>query len=156
MILFHIYILETTCPLIKERYKDNLELLEMNECQNFLLVFRICDTKIIIDTLYYYNKEAKAIAFFSLQLVSFVYLIVVTIGMKLWLQRVNSKKIIKEEKVYSYFALMIKNIPKFYTLDNVRNDLEEHVPGLEICELFFVYEIADLENVYKKLFDLHF
>lgn len=56
VILFHIYILETTCPLIKERYKDNLELLEMNECQTFLLVFRICDTKIIIDTLYYYNK----------------------------------------------------------------------------------------------------
>lgn len=53
-----------------------------------------------------------------------MYLIVVTIGMKLWLQRVNSKKIIKEEKVYSYFALMIKNIPKFYTLDNIRNDLE--------------------------------
>lgn len=34
--------------------------------------------------------------------------------------------------------------------------MEELVPGTAICEIFFVFEIAELETVYKRLLDLHF
>lgn len=30
------------------------------------------------------------------------------------------------------------------------------MPGVNICEIFFVYEIAELETTFKRLFDLHF
>ena len=50
---------------------------------------------------------------------TFIYLIVVTIGMRWWMIRLN-KKIENEESLYSNFSLMIKNIPKFYQLDDIR------------------------------------
>ena len=51
---------------------------------------------------------------------------------------------------------MIKNIPLFYQIDDVRKEILEIVPEAEICELFFVHEIAKLEIKHKKLLDLHF
>lgn len=50
--------------------------------------------------------------------------------MKIWLQRVNSKQIVKEEKIYGPFSLMIKNIPQFYQISDVRKEIELIVPDV--------------------------
>ena len=64
------------------------------------------------------GEGSLASALLFLQLSSFIYLIIVTIGVKWWMIRLN-KKMLKEEKVYSNFSLMIKNIPKFYQLSDI-------------------------------------
>lgn len=156
VIIFHIYVLETVCPLIHAEYFNDPEALLEYGCQEFLKVFKLCDAKIIYSFLNRNGRYATGFIFFYMQLFSFVYLIATTIGMKLWLQKTNSKKILKEEKVYSYFSLMLKNIPTFYQIDDIKRELEELVPGAAICEIFFVYEIAELETAFKRLFDLHF
>ena len=51
---------------------------------------------------------------------------------------------------------MLKNIPLFYKVEDIRKEIHDIVPEADICELFFVHEIADLEVKFKKLFDLHF
>lgn len=111
-------------------------------CQDFIAVFKICNTRIIMDTLNCRKEYVKAAVFFYLQFFSYVYLIAATIGMKVWLKVVNARHIEKEEKLYSLFSLMLKNIPKYYTLDQLRKEVTEMMPEAEICELFFVHETA--------------
>ena len=76
--------------------------------------------------------------------------------MKWFLQYVNTKKVVKEDKIYAQYSLMIKNIPLYYKIDDVKKEILKIVPDAEICELFFVHEIAGLEINSKKLLDLHF
>lgn len=37
---------------------------------------------------------------------------------------------------------MIKNIPKYYQIEDVRKEIQDLIPEVEICELFFVHPIA--------------
>ena len=37
---------------------------------------------------------------------------------------------------------MVKNIPKYYQIEDVRKEIVEILPEAEICELFFVHQIA--------------
>lgn len=101
---FHIYCLELVCsdPATK--------------CVAFLKFIKFCDTHIIVNALLERGDTSLAYAMVYLELTTFVYLIITTIGMKWWLLRLNSKKIVKEDKIYSEFSLMIKNIPKFYDI----------------------------------------
>ena len=108
LLSFHIYCLELVCQQ------------ESAKCQSFLVVFKFCDTSIMFDTLNDLGEYTLATVLVYMELFTFVYLIVATIGMKWWMIRLNNKKIVKEEKVFSNFSLMIKNIPKFYQLDDVR------------------------------------
>lgn len=83
----------------------------------------------------------EAYIFFALQLLSFVYLIAVTIGMKARLQRMQMN-IKKYRKVYSEYSLMLKNIPRNCTIAHLKEELAKAVPNLQIEELFFLYDLA--------------
>ena len=50
-----------------------------------------------------------------LQLLSFIYLISVTIAMKIWLQMFNRNHILKYQQIYTEYSFMLKNIPKYIT-----------------------------------------
>ena len=141
---FHIYCLETVCNA------------GLFPCPTFLWIFRFVPVNVIYNTLIKLQQNTLAEVFFWLQLGAFLYLIIVTIGMKWFLQYVNTKKVIKEDKIYAQYSLMIKNIPLYYQIDDVKKEILEIVPEAEICELFFVHEIAALEINSKKLLDLHF
>ena len=66
--------------------------------------------------------------FLWLQLIAFLYLILATIGMKWFLHYINAKKVVKEDKVYAQYSLMIKNIPLFYHIDDIRKEVMEICP----------------------------
>jgi hypothetical protein len=55
-----------------------------------------------------------------MELGTFLYLMIATLGTKWWLMRLNYRKIVQDDKIYSQFALVIKNIPHYYQLHDVR------------------------------------
>ena len=50
-----------------------------------------------------------------------------TIGIKIFFQYINQDKISLDEKLFSRFALIIKNVPLYYQLD----DLKEEIKGID-------------------------
>jgi len=46
-------------------------------------------------------------------------LIVATIGIKIYLQHLNADKIMLDEKLFSRFSLIIKNVPLYYQLEDL-------------------------------------
>lgn len=71
------------------------------KCVTFLKIIKFCDTNIMVNVLISRGNTSLALALVYLELAAFVYLIIATIGMKWWLLRLNSKKIVKEDKIYS-------------------------------------------------------
>ena len=106
--VYHIYVLESACPLVSA--SDHQQ-----RCQSFLLIFKLCDPAIIYQVLVQQEREVEANIFLYLQLLSFIYLISVTIAMKIWLQMFNRNHILKYQQIYTEYSFMLKNIPKYIT-----------------------------------------
>lgn len=51
-----------------------------------------------------------------LQLATYLVLVLATVGIKIFFQLVNKDKISLDEKLFSRFALVIKNVPLYYQL----------------------------------------
>ncbi len=105
---YHVYILETVCK--------NKEA----ECTTFLFVFRFCEAKIIHQILINQGQSLQATLFIATQMSAFIIIILMTIGIKVWLHYLNSNKVEREEKIYSRFSLILKNIPGFYNIEDLR------------------------------------
>jgi hypothetical protein len=66
------------------------------------------------------GEEMLAEIFNYLQLVSYLVLIIATIGAKIWLQHLSHNKISGNNKIFSRFALIIKNVPLYLTIEDIK------------------------------------
>jgi hypothetical protein len=66
--------------------------------------------------------EEKVLAdiFNYLQLTSYLILIVATIGAKIWMQHLSHNKIAGNNKIFSKFALIIKNVPLYLQIEDIK------------------------------------
>lgn len=55
-----------------------------------------------------------------LQLTTYLVLVLATVGIKIFFQLVNKDKISLDEKLFSRFSLVIKNVPLYYQLDDLK------------------------------------
>lgn len=87
IVAFHIYVLELV-------FHE-----EPIKCARFLHIFKFCDTRTIYNQLVNTHRTSLATAFLALQMVTFLYLIIVTIGMKWFMQYVNFNKVMRDDKI---------------------------------------------------------
>lgn len=90
------------------------------------------DTSILYDQLENYmnkGKDAKILQY--LQLTTYLVLILSTVGIKIFFQLINKDRISLDEKLFSRFSLIIKNVPLYYQLDDLKEELRAIDPKVE-------------------------
>lgn len=147
-VLYHIYVLEQVCPTLEH---------SETPCTSALGgIFKFCDSDILFDTLNSQGKERTADILQYLQLATYLILVVSTICIKVFLQLINKDRISLEEKLFSRFSLIIKNVPLYYQLEDLKEEMKLISPKLEICEAFYIHRMCEFENNFKLLFDMFF
>ena len=75
------------------------------------------------------QKDAEILQY--LQLASYLILVIATIGIKIFFQYINQDKISLDEKLFSRFALIIKNVPLYYQLEDLKDEIRGIDPKIE-------------------------
>ena len=83
ILIYHIYVVELVCV-------DSDA-----ECSTVLGAFKLCDSNTIYNILNKEGNNSLATGFAFLQMACYLFLVAATIGMKLWLNYINNKKIVK-------------------------------------------------------------
>lgn len=86
-----------------------------NHCAATMGVFYFCDTETLYNTLVASGNQGQATALESIQLATYLILVIATIGIKVILHVLNKGRKL-DGKLFSRFSLMIKNIPLYYQL----------------------------------------
>lgn len=93
---------------------------------------KFLDTNILYKQLEKMGKGGDADILQYLQLATYVVLVLGTVGMKIFFQLVNKDRISLDEKLFSRFSLVIKNVPLYYQLEDLKEELRGIDPKLEI------------------------
>lgn len=118
IVIYHIYILEIACPILENG-------LLAFRCQKMFGMLKFCDSELLYTTLLGNGNNTLAEIFSYLQLLAYLLLAMATIGIKIWLQHVNHHRISQEEKVLSRFALILKNVPRSYQIEDLRKSITD-------------------------------
>ena len=78
---------------------------------------------------------AAANAFQYLNLATFLILVIGTLGVKVLLHILGQRSDL-DSKLFSHFALLIKNVPLYYQLDDLKTELAAMVSNINIQEVF--------------------
>ena len=65
-----------------------------------------------------------------LQFASYIVLVLSTVGIKIFFQLINKDRISLDEKLFSRFSLVIKNVPLYYQLEDLKEELRGIDPKL--------------------------
>jgi len=116
-VIFHIMVIEEVCAYIKETYNpiDHPDLI----CYSFFGI-KFCDSSILYQQLPLMHKQKYADILQYLQLATYIILVFGTVGVKVFLQSINKDKISLEEKLFSRFSLIIKNVPLYYQIEDLK------------------------------------
>ncbi len=88
-------------------------------CYSFFGI-KFCDSSILYQQLAIMNKQKYADILQYLQLATYIILVFGTVGVKVFLQSINKDKISLEEKLFSRFSLIIKNVPLYYQIEDLK------------------------------------
>jgi hypothetical protein len=132
-VVYHIMLLEQTCPTL-EGTKER--------CALLFGIFWNCDNSILYNQLVALGKQDQADTLEYLQLATYIILVIGTLGIKLFLHIIG-KGTVLDEKLFSTFALIIKNVPLYYQLEDLKNELGKIVPDVNIAEvLHFLFRCS--------------
>lgn len=92
---------------------------------------KFLDPDILYQQLDKMGKGGDADVLQYLQLATYVVLVLGTVGMKIFFQLINKDRISLDEKLFSRFSLVIKNVPLYYQLEDLKEELRGIDPKLE-------------------------
>lgn len=116
-------ILEQVCPTLNGTHE---------RCALVFGVFWNCDNQILYNTLVSQGNQNQADTLQYLQLAAYIILVCGTIGVKIFLHILGQKGHL-DATLYSPFALIIKNVPLYYGLEDLKIDLRKRVKNLNIA-----------------------
>ena len=152
--VYHILLIKRVCTYVEDHYQripENNALF----CSSFFGI-RFCDSSILKSQLSAMGKEQEWEILEYLQLATYLVLVLATVGIKIFFQLVNKDKISLDEKLFSRFALVIKNVPLYYQLEDLKEELKEIEPKVEINEMFYLHKSHHFSTTYRLLFDLYY
>ena len=82
--------------------------------------------------------------------ITFVFLMMANFATTNHLGRIESK-LTKSYRIYSHFSLIFKNIPRFMTPGQFREELVKLYPEVKIKEIVFLQKTSGYYEVYNKL-----
>ena len=123
--IYHIMLLQQVCPTI-----DGTD----DRCAHVFGLVWICDNAILHRVLVRQGRQLQANILQYLQLANYLILVVATLGIKIFLH-ILGKNTSLDEKLFSNFALIIKNVPLYYQLEDLKEELKGVVPGLGVAEV---------------------
>jgi hypothetical protein len=119
-VIYHILIIEKVCAHIEATYPRNSEYI----CTTFFGI-KFCDSSIIYDQLTAMGMSRQGEILQYLQLATYLILVIATVGIKIFFQMINKDKISLDEKLFSRFSLIIKNVPLYYQLEDLKEEIRE-------------------------------
>ena len=112
-VVYHIWLLEKVCPYLPAKPLGQ-------GCTEAFTIFKFCDSQKLYQKLEELGWITEAHAFEALEITSYIVLIAATVGIKVLLQKVNQNKVSLDEKLFSRFALLVKNVPLYYSLEDLK------------------------------------
>jgi len=127
-VIYHIMMLNQACPTLDGTPQ---------RCALVFGVFWNCDAQILYNALVAMGNPSQAETLQYLQLATYIILVIGTIGIKVFLHIIGQKSSL-DATLYSPFALIIKNVPLYYQLEDIKVELAKIVPGLTVAEVYFM------------------
>ena len=124
-VVYHIMLLNQVCPTLVGTKKH---------CAAVFGVFYFCDSEDLYNVLASQGNQGQANALLGIQLATYIILVLSTIGIKVILHVLNRGRNL-DGKLFSRFSLIIKNVPLYYQLEDLRQELKVIDPGLQINEV---------------------
>lgn len=109
-VIYHIMILEQVCPTLDGTPE---------RCALVFGVFYNCDNQILYNTLVSQGNQSQADTLEYLQLAAYLIFVCGTIGVKVFLHLLGRKGSL-DSTLFSPFALIIKNVPLYYQLEDLK------------------------------------
>jgi hypothetical protein len=108
-VVYHIMLLNQVCPTLEGT---------SDACSHIFGGLYICGHAILWDAMINSGRETDATILLYLQMTTYILLVLATIGIKVFLFFLN-KSTNLDEKLFSRFALLIKNVPLYYQLNDL-------------------------------------
>ena len=124
-VVYQIMMLEQVCPTLVGT---------PHRCALVFGIFWNCDNVILNETLISQGYPNKANILEYLQLANYLILVIATLGIKVFLHILNQKTDL-DDKLFSNFALIIKGVPLYYQLEDLKTELKAIAPALSIAEV---------------------
>ncbi len=113
-VVYHIMLLEQICPTLVHTSQ---------KCALVFGVFYFSDVSAIHSTLESQGNTGQSHTLIYLQLATYLILVAATIGVKVLLHILYNRTPL-DEKLFSRFSLLIKNVPLYYQLEDLKTELK--------------------------------
>jgi hypothetical protein len=119
-VVYHIILLDQVCPTLEGTH---------THCAAAFGAFYFCDSELLYNTLVSQNNQGQANALLAIQLATYLILVIATIGIKVILHVLNKGRNL-DGKLFSRFSLIIKNLPLYYQLEDLKQELKVIDPSI--------------------------